>query len=936
MQRLLAVDGTALAFRAFFAIRGLTDPRGRPSGALHGFGHSLLRALQDHPAQAAAVAWDTSEPTFRHQLAPDYKANREELDQDLAQQFPWMRELVELLGLPGLSRPGFEADDLLASMAATGERAGWEVRIFSSDKDMAQVVSTKVLQCPPPKNDMPPEVLGPAEIESKFGVPPRLMAEWQAMVGDSTDNVKGVPGVGPKKATLLLQKYGSLEAVLARGPQEEKGKLAESLAEHAGAARAALPLVTLRTDLDVGSIEALAPREPDWAGLETFCTEHGLGSLHRRLQEWRAQRGSGGAGAAGAGVAPVSADGRSSAATAADAAEAAGADAFRRRTPRAGFRLVRTWAELEVLRARLTMSGGFAFDTETTSVDPLRARLVGMSFSVAEGSADYVPMNLTPPLRGPAGEDAVAFLKPVLEQARLPKWGQNAKYDLHVMRQHGVAVKGLSFDTMVAHFLVAPGAAHNLDALSQRYLGLEKIPTSELLGSGRDARTMEQVPVEEVCEYACEDAEAVLRLVPYLRGEMEQCGATRLFEEVEMPLVEVLRRMEAEGVRVDRAQLDALKLRFQTRASELEAQVQELAGEAFNLNSPKQLATILFEKLMLHEKAGLKKPPRTNTGWRTDAATLELYAGQPIVDALLEYRSLTKLIGTYVDALQDWIHPDTGRIHTSFNQAVAATGRLSSSDPNLQNIPARTPEGREIRRAFVPREDGWLMVSADYSQVELRLVAHLSGDPALLGAFRDGADVHARTAALVFKVPPEQVDAALRARAKAVNFGILYGMGPARLARGTGISFAEAKAFIDNYFEALPGVRRWLDKTLADARATGEVRTLLGRRRPMPELLSADCRVRSQAENAAVNTPVQGSAADLMKVAMLRVQKRLDASGLRARLLLQVHDELVFECPAAEVPALTDLARAEMEGAMELSVPLKVDVGSGPDWESAH
>jgi len=929
MRRLLAVDGTALAFRAFFAIRGLTDPRGRPSGALHGFGHSLLRALQDHPAQAAAVAWDTAEPTFRHQLSADYKANREELDQDLAQQFPWMRELVELLGLPGISQPGFEADDLLASMAVSGERAGWEVRIFSSDKDMAQVVSPRILQCPPPKGDQPAEVLGPAEIEAKFGVAPRLMAEWQAMVGDSSDNVKGVPGVGPKKATALLQKYGSLEAVLTRGPLEEKGKLAESLAEHAATARAALPLVTLRTDLALGAIEGLAPREPDWAGLETFCNEHGLGSLLRRLQEWRAQRG---AGAATADSAPAAAG----ASAAAAGAGAAGADAFRRRAPRPGFRLIRTWGELEVLRARLTASGGFAFDTETTSVDPLRARLVGMSFSHAEGSAAYVAMNLDPPLRGPAGEDAVAFLKPVLEQARVPKWGQNAKYDLHVMRRHGVAVKGLVFDTMVAHFLVAPGAAHNLDALSHRYLGLEKIPTSELLGSGRDARTMDQVPVEEVCEYACEDAESVLRLVPHLRAEMEQCGATKLFEEVEMPLVELLRRMEAEGVRVDRAQLAALKVRFQQRAGELEAQVQALAGEPFNLNSPKQLGTVLFEKLKLHEKAGVKKPPRTTTGWRTDAGTLEFYEGQPIVDKLLEYRSLTKLIGTYVDALQEWIHPETGRIHTSYNQAVAATGRLSSSDPNLQNIPARTPEGREIRRAFVPREPGWVMLSADYSQVELRLVAHLSGDPALVGAFRDGADVHARTAALVFGVPPEQVDAGLRARAKAVNFGILYGMGAARLARGTGISFAEAKTFIDNYFAALPGVRKWLDETLAEARRTGEVRTLLGRRRPMPELLSADGRVRAQSENAAVNTPVQGSAADLMKVAMLRVQKRLDASGLQARMLLQVHDELVFECPAAEVPALTALARAEMEGAMELSVPLKVDVGSGPDWESAH
>ncbi len=913
MKRLLAVDGTALAFRAFFSVRGLTDPHGRPSGALHGFGSALLKALTDHPAAAVAVAWDTAEPTFRHRLSPAYKAQREELDADLAQQFPWMRELTVLLGIASIERPGFEADDVLASLAVSAEKDGWEVRLFSSDKDLAQVVSERVLQCPPGKSDAPAEVLGPAQIQAKYGVPPAQMVEWQAMVGDSSDNVKGIPGVGPKKAALLLQKYGSLGAILARGPMEEQGKLAETLGASAAAAREALQLVTLRTDLDVGKPASLAPAEPDWDGLKRFCAEHGLNTLARRAEEWRAQR----AGRGAAGPAPAT-------------------DAFHRRAARPGFRLVRTDADLAALRSRLEASAGFAFDTETTSTDPLRAKLVGMSFAVSAGEADYVAMNLEPLPRGPSGEDPVAFLRPVLEDAALPKWGQNAKYDLHVMRRHGVQVRGLAFDTMVAHFLVAPGAAHNLDALALQYLGLEKIPTAELLGSGRNQRTMDQAPIEEVAQYAGEDAESVLRLVPLLRAELAACGAERLFAEIELPLLGVLLRMEAEGVRVDRARLATLKERFHERALALEARVQELAGEAFNLNSPKQLGSVLFDRLQLHVKAGVKKPPRTQSGWRTDAGTLEQYAGEPIVDALLEYRSLTKLIGTYVDALQDWIHPETGRIHTSVNQAVAATGRLSSSDPNLQNIPARTPEGREIRRAFVPREAGWIMLSADYSQVELRLVAHMSGDAALLAAFREGADVHTRTAALIFGVPAAQVDPLLRSRAKAVNFGILYGMGPARLARETGITFAEAKSFIERYFAALPGVRAWLDRLLAEARRTGEVRTLLGRRRLLPELLSADGRVRAQAENAAVNSPVQGSAADLMKVAMIRAQAALDASGLRARMLLQVHDELVFECPAGEAEELGRLARTAMEGAMQLDVPLRVDLGSGPDWESAH
>lgn len=919
MKRLLAVDGTALAFRAFFAIRGLTDPQGRPSGALHGFGHSLLRALEDHDADAAAVAWDTAEPTFRHRLASDYKANREELDQDLEQQLPWMAELVVLLGLPSLARPGFEADDLLASLARAGADAGWEVRLFSSDKDLAQTVGPRVTQYPPPKGDLPAERLGPTEIEAKFGVPPARMAEWQAMVGDSTDNVKGIPGVGPKKAAALLQKYGSLEQALARGPAEEKGKLAEALAAHAGAARAALPLVTLRSDLDCGAPERLAPAEPDWEGLKAFCDEHGLGSLLRRLEAWRAKRGA-----------------RSGSAAAPAGPASAGVDALHRRPRRAGFRLVRDAAALAALRERLAASGGFAFDTETTATDPLRARLVGMSFAVVAGEADYVALNLDPPLRGPGGADPVAFLKPVLEDASVPKRGQNAKYDLHVMRGAGVEVCGLDFDTMVAHFLVAPGAAHNLDALAQQYLGEEKIPTSELLGSGRDARTMDQVPVEEVCEYACEDAEAVLRIAPMLRAELDANGTRRLFEEVEMPLVEVLRRMESEGIRCDRARLAVCRERFRERAAALQERVHALAGEAFNLASPKQIGEVLFGRLKIHEQAGRKPPPMSKTGHRTDAATLEAFAGVPVVDALLEWRSLTKLLGTYVDALEAWIHPRTGRIHTSFNQAVAATGRLSSSDPNLQNIPARSEEGREIRRAFVPREAGWMLLSADYSQIELRLVAHLAADPALQSAFRDGADVHARTAALIFGVPEPEVGPLLRARAKAVNFGILYGMGPARLARETGIAFGEAKSFIERYFEALPGVRAWLDRTLAEARASGEVRTLLGRRRPLPDLASRDGRVRAQAENAAVNTPVQGSAADLMKLAMLRVDRRLGASRLRARMLLQVHDELVFDCPEDEREELSALAREEMEGVMDLSVPLRVDVGHGPDWAAAH
>ena len=919
MHRLLVIDGTALAFRAFFAVRHLTDREGRPTGAIFGYLAALLRALEDHPADAVAVAWDRSEPTFRHELEGSYKANREELDEDLAVQFGPMREVTELLGIASLEEAGFEADDILASLAERAD-GDWEVRMFSSDKDMAQVVRERVLQCPPPKQGAPAEILGPAEIEQRYGVPPERMIDWQALVGDSTDNVSGVPGVGPKTATRLLQDYGDLESVLARGPLEENGKLAERLRDHADDARRARVLVALRTDVAVPAPKELARSTPDWDGLARFCAHHDLNTLGKRLAEMAAAKGETDAADTGA------AEGK--------AASTEGVRGGRERAE--DYRLVRTREELVALRDGLQASGGFAFDTETTSIDPMRARLVGMSFAWQPGVAWYIAQNLPEPVTGPDGETALDFLRPVLEDPAVPKRGQNLKYDAQVMIRHGVRVRGWDFDTMVAHFLAEPTELHNLDAISAHYLGLRKIPTSEILGRGKKALTMDLVPIDAVAEYACEDADAVNRLLPPLRAALAETGAEQLFREVEMPLIEVLRTMEANGVRIDRKRLDVMRRELHARAAELERKVHELAGAPFNLNSPKQLGAVLFDRLRIQDAAGVKRVGRTKTGYRTDAGTLERYLGTPIVDGLLEYRQLTKLIGTYVDALPSYVHPETGCIHTSFNQAVASTGRLSSSDPNLQNIPIRSEAGRRIRSAFVPLHDDWLMLSADYSQVELRVVAHLSGDATLADAFRDGADVHARTASLVFGIAPQDVDATMRARAKAVNFGILYGMGPQRLARETGMSMQDAKGFIERYFEALPGVRAWLDRTLEEARLSGEVRTLLGRRRPVPELNSADGRIRAQAENVAVNTPVQGSAADLMKLAMLRVHERLAREGLHARMLLQVHDELVFDLPAEELESLTALLREEMEGVYPLDVPLVVDVGHGPDWSSAH
>lgn len=895
--RLLLIDGPYLAYRAYFAMPGLTDAQGRPSGALFGFLQSLLKVLAEQPAEYVAVAWDPAR-TFRHDLSAEYKATREKMDQDLLAQLSWMVEAVQLLGIASLERDGYEADDLMASLATQAARQGVESVLVAADKDLAQVVSERVTLAPPSKSGEAKTPLRPREVEEKFGVPPERMVDWQALVGDSSDNIRGIPGVGPKRATDLLKKYGDLETVLARGPQEEKGKVAEALGLHAAAARRARALVALRTDLALGPVDSLRRRPVDAGRMREFCRAHGFETLLERFSQ--------------------------------DATEGVAAASDR------DYRLVDSAAKLAQLRRGLEQSGGFTVDTETTGLDPLRARPVGVSFSWQEGVAWYVPLNLDPPLRGPQGEDPVVYLAPVLADARVPKRGQNAKYDMHVLERAGAPACGYDFDTMLAHFLVEPTAPHNLDNLAARYLGLRKIATEELIGRGKNQVTMDMVPVADVARYACEDADVTNRLIAPLREQLRACASEALFREVELPLVPVLQRMEAAGVRVDRERLAALERRLSARQAELENAIFAQAGRPFNLNSPKQLGPILFEKLKIQELAGVRRLARTESGYRTDAETLEQYRGVPIVDALLEYRQISKLRGTYVEALPAYIHPVTGCIHTSFHQTVASTGRLSSADPNLQNIPIRSELGREIRRAFVPHLPGWHMVSADYSQIELRLAAHLAAEPALIQAFRDGADIHRRTAALVFKVPEAEVTPAMRARAKTINFGVLYGMGPNRLSRELGISFAEAKAFIERYFQTLPMVRAWLDQTLEEARRTGEVRTILGRRRPVPELQSNDGRVRAQAENVAVNTPLQGSAADLIKVAMIRVDARLRREQLAARMLLQVHDELVFDCPPEELERLEALAREEMEGVWQLSVPIRVDVGHGPDWASAH
>ncbi len=920
-KRLFLLDGMALAYRAHFALMRspLVTSKGQPTSAVFGFLAALDRIRQHEKPDEIVVIFDAKEPTFRHRAYAAYKATREKMPEEMVPQLEWIRRAVEAEGLPFLRVPGYEADDVIGTLARQGEAAARDVWIVSGDKDMCQLVTDHVrlynVQKP---NQTEVELLDASGVEEKLGVPPEKVIDLLSLMGDTSDNVPGVPGVGPKRAKELIETWGDLEAVLAHAGELKQKKLRENLLEHQEEARLSKYLVTIDTAVPV-DLATLERGERDEEALRALYLEIEFQARLDALEH------------AGDGLGEIH------------------------------YTLVDTPAKLDALVQALAATKkreGFVFDTETTSVDPMRADLVGLSFAWKPREAFYVPVNLDPPMfgggsvkkgsgqgrlfdrgTGADGDAVLDRLRGVLEDEAIPKAGQNLKYDLHVLERHGVSVRGVAFDTMVADWCVDPGGrVHNIDEMAMRRLGIRKIPTTDLLGKGKNQITMAEVPIEDVSRYACEDADVALRLEAELKEELREKEVADLFHDVEMPLVPVLTRMEHAGVRLDVSLLGAISEDLGTRAETAEARIHEVAGEAFNIRSTAHLGKLLFEDLKLHEHLGRKRPKRTakGTGYATDEQTLlELAAYHELPALVLEYRSLTKLKNTYVDALPAYVNPDTGRIHTTFHQTGTATGRLSSSDPNLQNIPIRSEAGRAIRRAFVPG-DGCLFLSADYSQIELRLLAHLSGDEGLIAAFRSGEDIHRATAARVFKVDPEDVDSGLRSRAKAVNFGVIYGMGPQRLARETKVTLEEARAFIDQYFDTYPDVRGFLERTVEEARACGYVSTLLGRKRWLPELLSKDKRVRAQAENVAVNTPMQGTAADLIKLAMIRIDRRLREEGLRARMLLQIHDELVVETPESEKAVVEDMVRGEMSRAMDLDVPILVECGWGANWAEAH
>jgi len=934
---LYLVDGYALIYRAFFAMiaRPLTTRRGENTSAAWGVTNFLLRLLERRRPDYLGWVHDLG-VSFRHETYPEYKATREKLTEELQQDFDRsverIAQILEAFGVPVVGVDGYEADDVIGTLAAAAVAQGLDVVIVSGDKDFYQLIGPGVALLNPGRG-------GPAAVEEhwvdqsnaseRLGVPPERVVDYLALVGDSSDNVPGVKGVGEKTALELLTAFGGLDAILANAERIPGKRAREAVQQQADLARLSRELVTIRRDVPVAlDLESLRVRPPDVPRLSELFTELEFRSLIPKLSALQVA-------VAGA-VAPAAQRAPAVAAAPATAPPAALTAVSAEPT------IVDVPEALAALVAECRGAPLVALDTETTSLDPMRAQLVGMSLAVAAGRSWYLPFAHVAPdgeLAGgvpprnlpPLAHDALRPLRELLADPAVRKAGHNVKYDWLVLRRAGVELAGVAYDSMLASFVLDPGRrSHAIDDLARERLSLRMRTYQELVGRGRGERPFAAVPLFDAARYCAADSETVLRLRDAFQPELEDHQLARLLETIEVPLTPVLVDMEWHGVLIDLERLGEIARTFTQELADLERTIYRVAGSEFNINSTPQLRHVLFEK---HQLPVLK---RTKTGASTDYDVLEQLAamGHEVPRLLIEYRELSKLKSTYVDALPGFINPATGRIHTSFNQTGAATGRLSSSDPNLQNIPVRTPRGETIRRAFVA-PPGAVLVTADYSQIELRLLAHLSGDPAFVQAFEQGGDIHRQTAAIIFGVPQDQVTAEMRARAKTINFGTIYGQGPFALSRQLGITQDEAKQFITEYFTRFGGVRAWLDRTVAEARQRGFVETLFGRRRYIPELKDRNFNIRAFGERTATNSPLQGSAADLIKLAMIGIAGALQERRLASRMILQVHDELVLEVPEPERDAATELVKRHMEAAATLRVPLVVSIGVGRNWVDA-
>ncbi len=892
---LLLVDGSSYLYRAFHALPDLRNKAGEPTGAIYGVLNMLRRLEADYKADFRAVVFDTKAPTFRDEWYPEYKAHRPPMPDDLAAQIAPLHECIRALGWPLLAIDGVEADDVIGTLARQATEQRIDCVISTGDKDLAQLVNAHVKLV----NTMSNEVLDEAGVATKFGVEPARIVDYLALVGDTVDNVPGVDKVGPKTAVKWLSQYGSLEGVIAHAA-EIGGVVGENLRRHLDFLPLGRKLVTVACDvtLPVGFRE-LAPTAHDNGRLTELFT-------HLEFKAWLKEVQT---------AAPV-------------------AEPVLTEEHRGGYECIADEAVLAAWLANIEQAELTALDTETTDLDAMQARLVGLSFAVAPGEAAYLPLDhryAGAPQQLPLAE-TLARLKPWLESARHKKLGQHLKYDRHVFANHGIELAGVVEDTLLESYILESDKSHDLGSLATRHLGLKTISYDDVTGKGAKRISFAEVPVERAAEYAAEDADVTLRVHQALAPQLaEDDRLERLYREVELPVAEVLFRMERRGVLIDVFALAQQSEELGRSMLALEAEAHGLAGQPFNLNSPKQLAEILFERLQLPV---VKKTPSGAPS--TDEEVLEKLAEDfPLPRKILDYRSLAKLKGTYTDKLPRMVNPATGRVHTSFSQATAVTGRLASSDPNLQNIPVRTQEGRRIRSAFIA-PPGHVLVSADYSQVELRIMAHLSDDARLLQAFARGEDVHRATAAEVFGITPLEVGPDQRRAAKVINFGLIYGMSAFGLGRQLGLERVAAQAYMDRYFARYPGVARYMEETRQLAREKGFVSTVFGRRLWLPEIKSSNVGRRQGAERAAINAPMQGTAADLIKLAMIATQRWLDDKRMESRLILQVHDELVLEVPDAELVAVREALPRLMGGVAKLKVPLVVDVGVGANWDQAH
>jgi DNA polymerase-1 len=930
---LVLIDGSGFIFRAFHALPPMTRPDGTPVNAVFGFTNMLARLLREHAGTHLAVIFDAGRQTFRNRLYDQYKAHRPPPPEELIPQFALVREATDAFGVPAIELADWEADDLIAAYAAAAEAAGGTAVIVSSDKDLMQLIRPGITMLDPIKQ----QPIGPAEVVAKFGVGPDKMIDLQALVGDPTDNVPGVPGIGPKRAAELLGEYGDLEHVLAAAPAMKPGKRRDVLIESAERARLSRELVRLREDAPLPlPISQLAARALDPARLKAWLEAQGFRSIVARLGLDGAAAGP--ANGAGAAQGPDSGQGRTQGQIQGQG-RGQGNLAFEAPVPVVptdGFGPYETVLDAAALAGWVEAAraaGRFALDTETDGLDAMRARIVGLSLAIDPGRAAYVPLAHAGLDVQVVLADAVAALGPLLQDRCVLKIYQNAKFDRMVMARAGFPEAVPFDDTMLISYALEAGAhGHGMDELSNLHLGHRPIPYDEVTGTGRARLPFAEVPIARATAYAAEDADVTLRLWQALRPRLRTGGALALYEQLERRLVPVLEDMERAGIRVDADELRRISADFEVRMAGMEQDIHRLAGHAFNLGSAKQLGEVLFDEM------GLTGGKRMKTGaWGTDAAVLQGLADQGVDLAarVLEWRQLAKLKSTYTDALLEQINPETGRVHTSYAQAIASTGRLSSTDPNLQNIPVRTEEGGRIRRAFVAEPDH-VLVSADYSQIELRLLAHVADIPALRESFARGEDIHARTASEVFGIPMAGMDPMTRRRAKAINFGIIYGISGFGLARQLGIGPGEARGYIDAYFARYPEIRTYMERTKEEARQKGYVETPFGRRCYVPGIADRNGARRSYAERQAINAPLQGGAADIIKRAMVRLPGALAEAGLRARMLLQVHDELLFEAPEAEAAPLAALAKQVMEGAASLSVPLVVETGQGVNWADAH